>query len=121
MVQKARTRAAALDGAGGQRFLDEPLAARTGQPRPHDPVYDEATRDEFQLLGHILADLAQAGAFSPATPGTARPFPEAQESYARAVVDFVDVAALRPMTILVNAGNGTAGPTFDAIAAELDR
>ncbi|ARC36249.1 phosphomannomutase [Paracoccus yeei] len=68
-----------------------------------------------------LADLAQAGAFSPATPGTARPFPEARESYARAVVDFVDVAALRPMTILVNAGNGTAGPTFDAIAAELDR
>jgi len=31
----------------------------------------------------------------------------------------VDVGALRPMTVLVNAGNGAAGPTFDALAEEL--
>jgi phosphomannomutase len=35
------------------------------------------------------------------------------------VLSFVDVPALRPLKIVVNAGNGTAGPTFDAIAAAL--
>lgn len=43
----------------------------------------------------------------------------ARAAYVERVLSFVDVAALRPLTILVNAGNGTAGPTFDAIAAEL--
>ncbi len=68
-----------------------------------------------------IAALAQSGAFTPAQPGQVVPFPEAREVYARAIVDFIDVAALKPMTVLVNAGNGTAGPTFDAIAAELGR
>jgi phosphomannomutase len=35
------------------------------------------------------------------------------------VLSFVDIAALRPLKIVVNAGNGAAGPTFDAIAAAL--
>jgi phosphomannomutase len=35
------------------------------------------------------------------------------------VMSFVDVGALRPLKIVVNAGNGTAGPTFDAIAEAL--
>jgi phosphomannomutase len=35
------------------------------------------------------------------------------------VMSFVDVAALRPLKIVVNAGNGAAGPTFDAIAEAL--
>ncbi len=68
-----------------------------------------------------IADLAQSGAFAAAGDGTIRPLPEARAAYARALVDFIDVADLRPMTVLVNAGNGTAGPTFDAIAAELAR
>lgn len=68
-----------------------------------------------------LATLARSGAFVDTTPGTTTDFPQARAIYASALVDFVDVAALRPMTVLVNAGNGTAGPTFDAIAAELER
>jgi len=40
-------------------------------------------------------------------------------AYVDRVLSFVDTAQLRPLTILVNAGNGAAGPTFDAIAAEL--
>lgn len=68
-----------------------------------------------------VAALAQSGDFAPALPGQASAFPEARPVYARALVDFVDVAALKPLTVLVNAGNGTAGPTFDAIAAELER
>jgi phosphomannomutase len=43
----------------------------------------------------------------------------ARAAYVARVLSFVDIAALQPMTILVNAGNGAAGPTFDAIAAEL--
>ena len=41
-------------------------------------------------------------------------------AYVDRVLSFVDLSALRPMTILVNAGNGAAGPTFDAIAAALE-
>ena len=44
---------------------------------------------------------------------------DARAAYVEQVVSFVDVAALRPLKILVNAGHGTAGPTFDAIAARL--
>ena len=69
-----------------------------------------------------LAALAQSGDFAPADrQGTTRDFGQARADYARALVDFIDVTVLRPMVVLVNAGNGTAGPTFDAIAAELDR
>ncbi len=68
-----------------------------------------------------IAELAQSGDFAAAVDGAIRPLPGARAAYASALVDFVDVAALRPMTVLVNAGNGTAGPTFDAIAEELAR
>jgi phosphomannomutase len=65
--------------------------------------------------------LAEADAFGPARPGGALRDvgAEARAAYVARVLSFVDVAALRPLTIVVNAGNGAAGPTFDAIAAEL--
>jgi phosphomannomutase len=34
-------------------------------------------------------------------------------------MSFVDVKALRPLRVVVNSGNGAAGPTFDAIAGRL--
>ena len=69
-----------------------------------------------------IAALAQSGDFTDAaTPGVTRDFAEARATYAAAMADFVDVSALKPLTVLVNAGNGTAGPTFDAIASELAR
>jgi phosphomannomutase len=34
-------------------------------------------------------------------------------------LSFVEIARLRPLTILVNSGNGSAGPTFDALAEAL--
>lgn len=68
-----------------------------------------------------VAELAKSGDFS-ASPrlGTVKPLPEARAAYAKAVVDFIDCSVLKPLKILVNAGNGTAGPTFDVIAAELE-
>ena len=44
---------------------------------------------------------------------------EARAAYVRRVLGFVDVSALKPLKIVVNSGNGAAGPTFDAIAAAL--
>lgn len=44
---------------------------------------------------------------------------EARAAYVERVLSFVDVAQLKPLKILVNAGHGAAGPTFDAIADRL--
>ncbi len=44
---------------------------------------------------------------------------EARKAYVNRVLSFVDVSALRPLKIVVNSGNGVAGPTFDAIADRL--
>jgi len=45
----------------------------------------------------------------------------ARAKYVDRVLSFVDVDALRPLRVVVNSGNGAAGPSFDAIAAELGR
>ncbi|MDR5651686.1 phosphomannomutase [Ruixingdingia sedimenti] len=68
----------------------------------------------------VIRARAEAGGFGPARPGGGViPAAGARAAYVARVLSFVDVAALRPLTVLVNAGNGAAGPTFDAIAAEL--
>lgn len=67
-----------------------------------------------------IKSLAEADNFGSAQSGTYQDIAEeAREAYVARVLSFVDVAALTPLKILVNAGNGAAGPTFDAIAAEL--
>lgn len=43
----------------------------------------------------------------------------ARKAYVDRVLSFVDVKALRPLKIVVNSGNGAAGPTFDALAERL--
>ena len=44
---------------------------------------------------------------------------EARAAYVERIWQFVDIAALKPLKILLNACHGTGGPTFDAIAARL--
>lgn len=68
-----------------------------------------------------IRNLAEADDFGPGRPGGSRRDigAEARRHYVQTVLAFVDVAALKPLTLLVNAGNGTAGPTFDAIAEGL--
>ena len=44
---------------------------------------------------------------------------EARKAYADRILSFVDVEALRPLKVVVNSGNGAAGPTFDAISERL--
>ncbi len=43
----------------------------------------------------------------------------AREKYAYRVLGFVDVATLAPLKIVINSGNGAAGPTVDAITRQL--
>jgi phosphomannomutase len=43
-----------------------------------------------------------------------------REEFAAKVCSFIDPAKLAPLKILVNAGNGAAGPAFDAIARQLE-
>lgn len=79
-----------------------------------------APLDTATGLGAIH-DLALADDFGAARPGgSIRDVgTEARAAYVARVMDFVDTGALRPLKIVVNAGNGAAGPTFDAIAAAL--
>lgn len=79
-----------------------------------------APLDAATGLARIKA-LAEAGAPVPAgtRAGTVRPAQGARAAYVARVLSFVDISALRPLRIVVNAGNGAAGPTFDAIAAAL--
>lgn len=63
--------------------------------------------------------LAEADRFVAATaPGTTRPL-AVREAYVEHLLRFIDRAALKPLRLVVNAGNGCAGPVFDALAAHL--
>ncbi len=44
---------------------------------------------------------------------------EARAAYVDKVLSFIDISALTPLKIVVNSGNGAAGPTFDAITKKL--
>ncbi|MGE4610237.1 MAG: phosphomannomutase [Paracoccaceae bacterium] len=45
---------------------------------------------------------------------------DVRQAYAAKICSFVAPAKLKPLKILVNAGNGTAGPAFDIIANHLE-
>lgn len=45
---------------------------------------------------------------------------EARSEYVKHVLSFLELSALRPLKIIINSGNGAAGPTFDAIASKLE-
>ena len=44
----------------------------------------------------------------------------ARSSYVQKVLSFVNLANLRPLKIVINAGHGTAGPTFDNLKLALE-
>jgi phosphomannomutase len=67
-----------------------------------------------------IRDLCLLNEFGPPRRTGALRRESAREDYATKVVSYLDPTGLRPLKILVNAGNGTAGPAFDAIAEVLD-
>ncbi len=44
---------------------------------------------------------------------------DAREKYVTPVLNLVDVQALRPLNLVMNSGNGAAGPSFHTIASQL--
>ena len=67
-----------------------------------------------------IKDLAESGDFAPARAGGRITDASATRiAYVARLMEFVDVAALKPMRVLVNAGHGAAGPSFDALADAL--
>jgi phosphomannomutase len=68
-----------------------------------------------------IKSLAESGDFAPARPaGQIMDASATRAAYVAKLMEFVDLAALKPMKLLVNAGHGAAGPSFDALAAALD-
>jgi phosphomannomutase len=68
-----------------------------------------------------IKELSEANAFekSPTLGKIIDVSEGARAAYVERTCQFVDISALKALKILVNAGHGTAGPTFDAIAARL--
>lgn len=78
--------------------------------RPLDPASEMAA----------LRVRAEAGGFVPAAEKGRVQQANPRAAYADKVLDFVDITRLKPLKILVNAGNGSAGPTFDVIREKLE-
>jgi phosphomannomutase len=78
-----------------------PLGSETGMAR----IKDLAEADEFPAPrpDGSITDVAS----------------EARAAYVARIASFVDMDTLNPLKILVNAGHGAAGPTFDALASHL--
>lgn len=78
-----------------------------------------APLDPIRTMPAIRA-LAESQSFAaPRAGGRVTDASAIRAAYVDRVLSFVDTAALRPLHILVNCGNGAAGPTFDAIATAL--
>ena len=57
---------------------------------------------------------------TPSTRGSRKDIAsEAKSAYVTKLQSFVDVTVLKPLKVVVNSGNGAAGPTFNAIATAL--
>ncbi len=67
-----------------------------------------------------LEALAAAGKFPPAAPNRgALLATDAFEAYVAHLLSYVDLAALKPLKVVVNAGNGCAGPVLDRLEQHL--
>lgn len=71
---------------------------------------------EFRGIEALVAVPPEPGLATP--QGTVR-LVDTRQAYVKRVLSFIDPAALLPFRLVANAGNGAAGPTFDAIAQAL--
>jgi phosphomannomutase len=63
--------------------------------------------------------LAEAGEFdTPGRRGQVTPY-EHRVAYIRHLLSYIDASALRPLKVVVNAGNGCAGPLLDLLEKQL--
>jgi phosphomannomutase len=65
--------------------------------------------------------LAESSAFQAASNGTQTPVgAQARDAYADKVMSLIDPSVLRPLKVVVNCGNGAAGPAYAALKARLE-
>jgi len=68
---------------------------------------------------HEIRRLAEQGLFSPAEkPGQRRALVN-RPDYMRHLLNYVDIPKLKPLKIVINSGNGCAGPVMDALEPHL--
>lgn len=68
---------------------------------------------------HEIQALAESGTFAHALQRGKRSRHEVRDAYVQHLLSLVDVAAMKPLTVVTNAGNGAAGPVIDALEAAL--
>ena len=73
--------------------------------------------EDFQAIRRLAEAEAWAETASRGAPSDVAA--EARRAYVKRVAGFCDIKKLKPLKLVVNAGNGAAGPTFDAIAGHL--
>ncbi|MDA5093063.1 phosphomannomutase [Aliiroseovarius sp. KMU-50] len=78
------------------------------------------TETEFAAIKR-LAESGTFGSDAPKGSYDTSPVDRCRAAYVDRVLSFIDITSLSPMKIVVNAGNGAAGPSFDRIAAALEQ
>ncbi len=67
----------------------------------------------------MIRKLAEQGGFNaPGRTGSVSPY-EHRVAYLRHLLSYIDTSVLRPLKIVVNAGNGCAGPVLDLLEKQL--
>lgn len=68
-----------------------------------------------------IQQLAESGAFSEPLKKGSMSSLNLMSAYVEHLLGYVDLSAFKPLRLVVNAGNGSAGPVLDAIETELNR
>ena len=68
---------------------------------------------------HAIRELAERGAFATQLSRGLLLKDSSKESYIQHLLGYIDIHVLKPLKIVVNAGNGCAGPVIDLLAAHL--
>jgi phosphomannomutase/phosphomannomutase/phosphoglucomutase len=68
---------------------------------------------------HNIRRMAEQGLFSPAEISGQRGALANRPDYIRHLLRYVDIAKLKPLKIVINSGNGCAGPVMDALEPHL--
>ncbi len=68
---------------------------------------------------HEIRRLAEQGLFSPAEKSGQRRALVNRPDYIRHLLHYVDIPKLKPLKIVINSGNGCAGPVMDALEPHL--
>lgn len=92
----------------------------------HNPIEYNGIKfvlSESRPLGQAdlsaMERLVTSADFMPATRSGGLQKTDPRDAYVSRVLSFVDLTKIGPLRILVNAGNGAAGPTFDVIATQM--